>query len=63
VFPFTLNRRAHVAPPEIAALYEQAVASQWHAARDIPWDKVRRHPPALERAVVQVFTFLAENEL
>jgi TusA-related sulfurtransferase len=63
VFPFSINRRAHAAPPEITTLYEQAVAAQWHAGRDIPWDQVRRHPPALERAVVQVFTFLAENEL
>lgn len=62
-FPFTLLERDRVAPPEIAALYDQAVAGQWDAARDIPWDTIRPLPPELEAAVGQVMTFLAENEL
>lgn len=62
-YPFTLLDRDHVAPPEVAKLYDQAVAAQWNAATDIPWDKVRPLPAALERALGQVFTFLAENEL
>lgn len=62
-YPFTLLDRDHVAPPEVAKLYDQAVSSQWNAITDIPWEKVPRLPDALERAIGQVFTFLAENEL
>jgi hypothetical protein len=62
-YPFTLNERDRVAPPEIAVLYDQAVAAQWDATRDIPWHNVRPLAPPLERALGQVMTFLAENEL
>jgi TusA-related sulfurtransferase len=62
-YPFTLLERDRVLAPEVASLYEQAVGSQWNAARDIPWEKVKRRPEALELAVGQVMTFLAENEL
>jgi TusA-related sulfurtransferase len=63
VYPFSLLDRAHVAPPEIAVLYDQAVAAQWNAASDIPWETVRPLPAPLEAAVGQIMTFLAENEL
>lgn len=62
-YPFMLNEREHIAPPEIAKLYDQAVSSQWDATRDIPWNKVNFLPDALENALVQIMTFLAENEL
>lgn len=62
-YPFTLVDRDHVAPPEVAKLYDQAVASQWDATADIAWNRLQRLSPELERAVDQVFTFLAENEL
>ena len=62
-YPFTLNERNHVVPPEIAKLYDQAVAAQWEANRDIPWSKVKSLPAPLEVALAQVMTFLAENEL
>jgi TusA-related sulfurtransferase len=62
-YPFDLLERDRVAPPEVAELYEQAVAGQWSAARDIPWTTIPRHEPALELAVRQVMSFLAENEL
>jgi TusA-related sulfurtransferase len=62
-FPYTLVERDRAAPPEVAALYDQAVAAQWDGARDIPWTEIGRHPPALERAISQIMTFLAENEL
>jgi TusA-related sulfurtransferase len=62
-FPFSLNERDQVAFPEIAALYDQAVGAQWDSTRDIPWNKVRPLDPPLERALGQVMTFLAENEL
>jgi TusA-related sulfurtransferase len=62
-YPFDLVERDRVAPPEIAALYDQAIAAQWDAARDIPWAKVRTHAPELDAAIRQIMTFLAENEL
>lgn len=62
-YPFDLLERDRVAPPEVAELYEQAVAAQWSATRDIPWNTIPRHEPALELAVRQVMSFLAENEL
>ena len=62
-YPFTLIDREHVAPPEVAKLYDQAVNAQWNAITDIPWDKTPKLPEAIERALGQVFTFLAENEL
>jgi TusA-related sulfurtransferase len=63
VYPFSLIERDHVAPPEVAILYDQAVAAQWNAATDIPWHTVRPLPDQLEAALGQVMTFLAENEL
>jgi hypothetical protein len=63
LYPFSLVERDRVAPPEVGQLYDQAVAAQWDAARDIPWEKVARLAPAVEQALGQVMTFLAENEL
>jgi len=62
-YPFTLNERDRVAPAEVAVLYDQAVSAQWDATADIPWSKVKPLPADLERALIQVMTFLAENEL
>jgi hypothetical protein len=39
------------------------VASQWDAARDIRWQDIRPLAPPVERALGQIMTFLAENEL
>jgi len=63
VYPFDLVDRAHVAPPEVASLYDQAVSSQWDATRDVPWTKVGTHAPEIDAAIRQIMTFLAENEL
>jgi TusA-related sulfurtransferase len=62
-YPFDLLERDRVLPPEVGTLYGQAVSSQWDATRDVPWKTVRALPAALEHAVGQVMTFLAENEL
>lgn len=62
-YPFSLNEREHVAPPEVAKLYDQAVSAQWDATRDIPWDSAKTLPFPLASALAQVMTFLAENEL
>jgi hypothetical protein len=44
-------------------LYMQAAANQWDPARAIPWDEPIDHPPEVEQALVQVLTYLIENEL
>ncbi len=62
-YPFTLNERDRLAPPEISKLYDQAVAAQWDASRDIPWSRAKSLPESLDLALGQIMTFLAENEL
>ena len=62
-YPINLLERDHVAPPDVANLYDQAISAQWDATRDIPWGDIEPLPRALEWAVGQIMTFLAENEL
>ena len=62
-YPFGLNTRDQVAPPEIGNLYDQAVSGQWNANTDVPWETVKPLAAPLGNALVQVMTFLAENEL
>lgn len=62
-FPFGILRRDQAGPPDAAALYDQATAGPWDPSRDIPWDQVPALEPAVESAVAQVMSFLAENEL
>jgi TusA-related sulfurtransferase len=62
-FPFTLLDRGRAEPPEARELYEQAVEARWSAEHDVPWSTVKPLPPALEGALGQALTFLAENEL
>ncbi|MBO2458446.1 diiron oxygenase [Actinomadura violacea] len=48
---------------EIApALYAHAASAQWDPATAVPWDAEFTLPPDIERAVVQVMTYLVENE-
>jgi hypothetical protein len=47
---------------EAARLYAQAAASQWDPATAIRWDAPVEHPDEVEDAVVQVMTYLIENE-
>ncbi len=61
-FSFTLREKREVWAQELTSIYKQAVANQWSAARDIPWDDLPRLAPELEAAVCQVMTFLTENE-
>jgi hypothetical protein len=43
-------------------LYLQAVANQWDPATAVDWDEVVTLPGDVESAVVQVMTYLVENE-
>jgi hypothetical protein len=59
---FGLAERRHVWADEAAGLYAQAAAAQWDPATAIPWDADFALPDAVEDAVVQVMTYLVENE-
>jgi hypothetical protein len=43
-------------------LYAQAAASQWDPNTAIDWAAPNENPPEVEQAVVQVMTYLVENE-
>jgi hypothetical protein len=57
-----LADRTAVWADEAARLYAQAAAAQWDPAIAIPWDAPVTHPPEVEDAIVQVMTYLIENE-
>ncbi len=62
VFDFALDTRAEVWADEAARLYAQAAAAQWDPATAIPWSEPCELPDEVEDAVVQVMTYLIENE-
>jgi hypothetical protein len=43
-------------------LYANAAAGQWDPATAVPWDSPFTLPPDIEAAVVQIMTYLVENE-
>jgi hypothetical protein len=57
-----LADRREVWADEAARLYAQAAAAQWDPATAIPWDAPVTHPPEVEDAIVQIMTYLIENE-
>ncbi|HUS27169.1 MAG TPA: hypothetical protein VMZ53_01635 [Kofleriaceae bacterium] len=57
-----LSTKAEIWADEAARLYAQAAAAQWDPATAIPWDAPITHPDEVEDAVVQVMTYLIENE-
>ncbi|MDL4816259.1 ferritin-like domain-containing protein [Actinomadura opuntiae] len=60
--PFDLAERDLVWADIAPALYAHAASAQWDPATAVPWDAVFTLPPDIERAVVQVMTYLVENE-
>ncbi|MGQ0656518.1 MAG: ferritin-like domain-containing protein [Chromatiales bacterium] len=61
-FSFSLNSKTAVWTDEAARLYEQATASQWDPKTAIDWQAPRNAPAEIEEAVVQIMTYLIENE-
>jgi len=61
-FDFTLLERHAVWTDEAGRLYAQAAAAQWDPATAIPWDASFELPAEVEAAVVQIMTYLIENE-
>ena len=61
-FHFALDRKLEVWSGDAARMYAQAAAAQWDPATSVPWDAEFDHPAEVEDAVVQVMTYLIENE-
>ncbi len=61
-FELPLSDKRDVWADEAARLYAQAAAAQWDPATAIAWDAPITHPAEVEDAVVQVMTYLIENE-
>lgn len=59
---FPLDEAHVVWSDDAARLYAQAAAAQWDPATAIPWEVSFDLPDAVEAAVVQVMTYLVENE-
>ena len=59
---FRLDSKAEVWADSVPRLYQQAAAAQWDPATAIDWDTPFDLEPEIETAVVQVMTYLIENE-
>lgn len=61
-FAFRLEAKDEVWAEDAAQLYTQALANQWDPAKAVDWDTPFSIPDDIEDAVVQVMTYLIENE-
>ncbi len=61
-FDFQLADKVEVWSDDAARIYQQAVAAQWDPETAIPWNAPFDLADDLEDAVVQVMTYLIENE-
>lgn len=61
-FDFRLADKIEVWADEAPRIYAQAAAAQWNPQTAIPWEAELHVPDEVEDAVVQVMTYLVENE-
>ncbi len=61
-FSFPLDDKNEIWADEAARLYASAVASQWDPNTAVAWDDPFDLPDEVEDAVVQLMTYLIENE-
>ncbi|MDP9070305.1 MAG: ferritin-like domain-containing protein [Actinomycetota bacterium] len=61
-FSFPLDAKATVWTDDAARIYRQAAAAQWDPSTAVSWDTPFELAPEVEAAVVQVMTYLVENE-
>jgi hypothetical protein len=61
-FHFALDRKIEIWSRDAARMYAQAAAAQWDPATAVPWDAEFDLPAEVEDAIVQVMTYLIENE-
>lgn len=59
---FALDRKDEIWTDDAGRLYDRALAGQWDPAVAVPWDAPRPGVAEVEHAVVQVMTYLVENE-
>jgi len=60
---YILNKKSDVWSSNVSELYEEAVARQWSATRDIPWNQLEELSPEIEHAMCQLCTTLSEIEM
>jgi len=60
---YILNWKTDMWSDNVTTLYEEAVARQWSATRDIPWGDLEALPDDLEHAMCQLCTLLTEVEM
>ena len=61
-FAFALRQRSQLWAETAGTLYAQAVAAQWDPNTAVDWEAPLPTDPAIEQAVVQLMTYLIENE-
>ncbi|MFG5780223.1 ferritin-like domain-containing protein [Comamonas sp. J-3] len=61
-FAFRLSEKADFWSDNAGDLYAQAVAAQWNADTDIDWSNAPEPPAPVEDAIVQIMTYMVENE-
>lgn len=61
-FDFRFSEKSAIWADSAAELYQQALAGQWNPDTAIDWSVACALPDEIEDAVVQVMTFLIENE-
>ncbi len=61
-FYFPLNDGEMFWTKRLRALYQRAAAAQWNPDTAIDWQQKTNNKPEIEDAVVQVMTYLIENE-
>jgi hypothetical protein len=61
-FAFTLANKIEVWSTDAGRIYAQGAAAQWDPATAIPWNTNFDLPPEVEDSVVQIMTYLIENE-
>jgi hypothetical protein len=62
VFDFSLIDKMDIWTDDAARLYARAAAAQWDPATAIDWSAPIEHDDEIEAAIVQVMTYLIENE-
>ena len=61
-FDFRFSNKSEIWADSAAELYRQALAGQWDPASAVDWQADYNLPDEVEDAVVQVMTYLIENE-
>jgi hypothetical protein len=60
---FSVASKSEVWSDSLRELYEDAVASRWSSAADIPWSTLQPLPPAIEQSICQLMTHWSEESM